>query len=166
LDWINVRPLSKPEKLADVAMAPLMRVISGAPSEVPQSTHRWNNAKLDAEICSSFRDDCMVEIAGDPAAKRMWYGSLPLFHLPILGGWKRYVVLQSERPHIKWYVGWITQEVCGYSRIPSLGATRSLIGPGNVKFFGLNAAGLQIPIRMVGEGKIGDGGEWRNLPLR
>ncbi len=163
---IEIRPLGRVAKTVDSCMSPLMRLVSGAILETPQSTHRWNNTKIHQDHCTHLCSDWMVKIEGLTSAKQAWFGKLPVFHLPVIGGWKQYVVLQSTNPQLKWYVGWVTEEVCGFSRIPAVGPVRTLIGPSNVQFFGLNAAGYQTPICQIGTGIVGDGGQWCKLPLR
>ena len=87
------------------------------------------------------------------------------FHLPVLGGWRQYVVLEPEDTQ-DWYVGWILSDAIGISRIKLIGPVRLLIGPDDVSFFGINGKDYgQIPIRKIGEGRIGSGGSYAQMPL-
>lgn len=88
------------------------------------------------------------------------------FHLPRLGGWKNYVVLEPTSGDGKgWHVGWIAGNVIGVSRIPLNGPVRVLVGSGKVSWFGVNSDGGQIKLRQVGIGRIGDGGTFAKIPL-
>ena len=83
------------------------------------------------------------------------------------GGWRDYVVvepisLQGE----EWYVGWVTGEVNGVSRIPLKGAARLLRGRDDASFFGVNREGEQIPLQQCGHGRIGVRGPYARIPLR
>jgi hypothetical protein len=145
---LDILPEGLIARFADCLMVPLMYLLSGTFSETPQRTHRWNTKKwrfsfpLEREKMVSFKgrrdSDCWI----------------PLFHMPILGGWRHYVVLEPEAD-VEWHVGWYFPDRFGVSRIPISGRVRMLIGPADVSFFAV-CAGWQIPIRCVGEGDIGD----------
>ena len=164
----QVRPLGKLAAIADVLMTPIMYIVAGTFSESPQRTHFWNNTKLGLRQVEHLKNEMMVACKGaGTTGVRFWLG-IPLFHLPIFGGWKNYVVLQScDMVGRKWHVGWIAGDVAGVSRIELRGPgglVRMLIGPGDVSFFGVNE-GEQIPIRLVARGRLGDGGRYRRVPL-
>ncbi len=96
---------------------------------------------------------------------RRWLFGFPIFHVPIFGGWRDYVVLSPYSVNQEWHVGWIASDVCGISRIKLSGPVRMLLGPGDVEFFGIDMEGCQIPICKIGQGKIGDGGKYKRTPL-
>lgn len=148
-------------KLADKLMAPIMYLGAGTFQEVPQRTHRWNNAKLKPEDIAHLLQDQMVTCEGDPEAIDMGWIR---FHLPIFGGWQNYVVLEPLI-NTTWHVGWITPRVIGISRIELLGPVRVLLGPHPISFFAVDWKNNQRPVRKIGEGKIGDGGEFSRVPL-
>lgn len=107
----------------------------------------------------------MVPFKGiETEVSRFWF-NIPLFHLPILGGWKNYVVLEPYCKAQEWHIGWISEDVSGISRIKVRGPARLLLGPCNVSFFGINTDGYQIAIQKVGEGQIGDRGKYAQTPL-
>ncbi len=86
-------------------------------------------------------------------------------HLPILGGWKRCVVIRPVEHLGGWHIGWSTKEGVNIDRDQFGGAVRMLIGPDKVHFFGICAkTGDQIALERRGGGKI-----WcprhRHLPL-
>ena len=109
----------------------------------------------------------MVYARGVPKAAQAFFFKIPLFHIPLFGGWRDYVVvepisLQGE----EWYVGWVTGEVNGVSRIPLKGAARLLRGRDDASFFGVNREGGQIPLQQCGHGRIGVRGPYARIPLR
>ena len=142
----------------------VMRQLSGYPDEEPQRTHRWNNHHLREEDVAHLNIDWMVNHPGDDGASKP-------FPVPILAGaqahitWKRYLVLEPNSTNT-WYVGWRWPGDAGVSRIPSIGLKRVLIGPGPTEWFGIDAnTQEQIPIKQIGEGKVGDGGEFAHIPV-
>ena len=161
---IEIKPLSLPARIADVIMVPIMRLLSGVWSEEPQQTHRWNNHHVDCEIMNRFEKEKMVYIKGDKETvvrSRFWD---PRFHLPVFGGWRKYVVLEPVESIETWHIGWISDR-CGVSRIPLHSRVRMLIGRSDTFFVGFNTHGEQITLVCVGEGKIGDGGQYSDIPL-
>jgi hypothetical protein len=85
-------------KLGDALMYPLMILLQGTWKESPQRTHRWNNLKLRSADIHHLEDTQMVSIAGSTINKQRWLLGLPLFHMPIIGGWNRYLVLTPVIP--------------------------------------------------------------------
>lgn len=163
---IRVRPQSGYEKLFDWGMVPFMYLLSGTLEEIPQRTHFRNNRKLHPGEIVGLKERDMVTASGSGGVERWKYG-FPIFHAPILGGWREYIVLEPlinvDQP---WYVGWIPpDESSAVSRVQIKGSVRLLLGNGSTKFFGLNEGGVQIKIHEIGRGKIGDGGPFSQLPL-
>lgn len=163
---IHVQPLGWLARIADVLMVPLMYLIAGTFNEVPQRTHRWNNAKLSVETTKGLSDSYVVTCKGDDRAVGR-NGVLDLrFHLPIIGGWKKYVVLSPLDVNQDWYIGWMSTIDAGVSRIKLRGPVRMLLGPGEVTFFGLNAeTNEQINIKETGRGRVGNKGPHAQVPL-
>lgn len=141
--------------LLDTLVSLGMRVVSGAFSETPQRTHFWNNRKLDSlDVDHSMT----VHISGDPEACPR---GIIRFHLPICGGWKKYIVIAPQVSVTQgWYVGWSCVDVCGISKVRLRGRVRLLIGPGDFEVFGFDYFGHQIPLQEVGRGSIGSGGKY------
>ena len=163
---IHVQPLGWLARIADILMVPLMYLMAGPLNEVPQRTHRWNNTKLSAEIIKDLSDSYVIYCKGDDRAVGR-NGLLDLrFHLPIIGGWKQYVVLCPFDANQDWYIGWRSTIDAGVSRIKLRGPVRMLLGPGDVTFFGLNAeTSEQINIKETGRGCVGDKGPYSQIPL-
>jgi hypothetical protein len=159
---IEVRPQSLLSKIGDFLMIPIMYLVAGT-LESPQKTHRWNNIKLKPEEVAHLNSEMMVHAAGitTPVKSRGL-----LFHIPILGGWNEYIVIEPELKIQSWHIGWIAKDTAGISQIPINGPVRMLLGPGEAKFFGVNKEDKkQIPIKKISGGKIGDGGPYKNIPL-
>ncbi len=161
---VIVRPLPMWVRFLDLVMVPIMYLVSGTLSEAPQQTHRWNNQKLRGTELEKFDKASMVFDEGLKGEADRWWGKLPIFHLPILGGWKKYVVLSPQMNGI-WHVGWWSDDVGGVSRLPLNGPVRMLIGPRSTKFFGIDMEGKQVPLTRVGEGRVGMGGPYVRIPL-
>ncbi len=162
---IHVPPLGWLARFADWAMFPVMYLVSGTLSESPQRTHRWNNKKLRPRDVQYLLPHSMVHSSGTPSSGRFWW-KMPLFHLPVFGGWRHYIVLEPLcPPDTSWHVGWITRDVVGVSRITSRGPVRVLLGSENVLHFGLYPDGTQLFVKKIGEGTIGDEGQYALLPL-
>ncbi len=163
---IHVRPLGWLARIADVLMVPLMYLIAGTFSEAPQRTHIWNNTKLSKETTKNLSKNYAITCKGDERAVGR-NGILDLrFHLPIFGGWKKYVVLCPVDASQDWYIGWISSIDAGVSRIKLRGPVRMLLGPSEVTFFGLNTeTNEQINIKERGSGRVGDTGPHTQVPL-
>ncbi len=149
----------------DTLFEPVMRYISsGAPEEMPQRTHRWNNHHLKEEKVAHLKSGWMAAHSGDPNAS-----SAPhiLAHLTRYGGWDHYLVLSPKtEENCSWHIGWQWSGGAGVSRVPVEGPVRVLVGPKPTKWFGINAeTHTQIPIQQIGKGKIGRNKEFFKIPL-
>jgi hypothetical protein len=99
---IPVRSESLFATVLDYMMLPIMYVLQGNLFEYPQRTHLWNNSKYSAEILRHIDADALVSVAGDNAASQRWFLGLPLFHMPIFGGWKQCVVIEPAVEQDQW----------------------------------------------------------------
>ncbi|MEK7614175.1 MAG: hypothetical protein AAB428_00715 [Patescibacteria group bacterium] len=160
---IRIEPLGQLAQLADLIAVPFMYLISGTLKEEPQKTHFWNNRQLKSGEVRYLSTEGMVHCKGISGTTSAW----PIFHIPILGGWRDYVVLAPTEYTADWYVGWTGKgfTFTGVSRVSIHDAVRMLIGHSDVSFFGVRADGAQINIRMVGAGRIGEGGPFAKKPL-
>lgn len=156
-------------RLADMLMLPIMYFLQGTVFESPQRTHRWNNHKFRSETeLALIRSLPRINFDGVPSARHRWLGIVPLFHMPIFGGWKKFVVLSPAEPATVWYVGWVPTDgdSAGVSQIPLTGPVRVTIGDGPVAFFALSEAGTPLQLVCEGEGYIGNAGAFAKIPLR
>ncbi len=163
---IKIPPLRWYAPFLDAMMRPIMYLLSGTFLESPQETHKWNKYSLrDVEVrCLSLPH---MLFCGKIAASKRWRYGIPVFHMPILGGWRRYVVLTPANPDVKeWYVGWIAEDAQAVSRLLLNGSVRLLRGDVDARFFGLDTDGNQISVKTIGTGSIGDGGPFSRTPLR
>lgn len=160
---MNVPPLGLVARILDVLMVPIMYLVSGTIREEPQRTHKWNNKKLTLNEGNHLGSEGMVHCIGLRNI-RVWK---VFFHIPILGGWRNYVVLEPQDDGQRWHVGWVLpNRAGGISRISLRGSVRMLLGPGDVSFFGVSEdTNTQIRIRKIGNGKIGDGSVYARIPL-
>ena len=85
-------------KSADYCMIPVMYILQGNFRETPQRTHFWNNTKLTVSDIEILASELFVTVAGEPHAGRRWFGPVPIFHMPIFGGWKKCIVIAPVDP--------------------------------------------------------------------
>lgn len=152
-------------KAADGLMIPLMYLVSGTFVEAPQRTHRWNIEEIPRAVFRDFDPELMVTV---PGSSDSFDGPRRVrFHVPIFGGWREYAVLAPGSDGV-WHPGWTTGGDAGggVSRLRFRGPARVLRGPGDMFFFGLDAeTGKQIPVRVIGQGRIGRGGKYAKADL-
>lgn len=162
---LNVRRIGPIAHIADVLMVPIMYLVSGTFREKPQQTHAWNVQNLPADGVKRLVSQAMAHCKGiaKQIVRHHWLDFL--FHIPIIGGWRNYVVLQPEYERM-WHVGWKTSNAgAQISILPLVGPVRMLIGSGDVSFFGVTDNGVQILISEIGKGRIGDRGEFSKIQL-
>jgi hypothetical protein len=162
---LKVRPIGWVARIADVLMVPIMYLLSGTFRERPQKTHAWNVQNLTKYEASLLDQHKMVYCEGvqKAIARSHWWSFW--FHVPIFGGWRNYVVLDTGFTG-KWHVGWRVSDMgVQISKVALVGPVRMLLGSGAVLFFGVTDDGFQLPIHRVGEGRIGDRGPHSKIQL-
>ncbi|MDD5145605.1 MAG: hypothetical protein PHF44_02085 [Candidatus Pacebacteria bacterium] len=162
---LSVRRIGLVARIADMLMVPIMYISSGTFREKPQHTHAWNVQNLPADGDKRLVNQAMAHCKGiaEQIARRHWLDFQ--FHILIIGGWRNYVVLQPEYEEV-WHVGWRASDAgAQISILPLVGPVRMLIGSEDVSFFGVTDDGVQIPIREIGKGRIGDCGEFSKIQL-
>lgn len=152
------------KRFLDWCLVPIMYLLQGNFREIPQRTHFWNNVRWRADW---YHQPWFLSFSGDPTAVAARpLGFIPRFHMRIFGGWTKFVVLEPVEPIVDWHVGWSCDvHGSGLSLVTIDRRVRMTIGPGPVKFFGLDRNGKQIELRCVGEGRIGSAGEFAEIPL-
>jgi|SRR6185369_2206664 len=158
----DIPPLGWRARTADFLMTPIMYLAAGTFRESPQRTHRWNNKKLTRDEAKQLDPLQMAFCLGVS-------GAIPKnglrFHIPILGGSRDYVVLNPKTSE-EWYVGWKSDHSNGISRIRLRGPVRMLLGMGCVSFFAVSAEfPFQVPLEKMGQGRIGENGQYSHIPL-
>jgi hypothetical protein len=165
MSFFKPKPQGIVGRIADFAMLPVMYMLQGNFRESPQRTHRWNNLHLNNADINIFHAGMTESVAGDPEALSRWFGPIPLFHMVIFGGWKKFVVLQPKILQTEWFVGWVVGDAFGLSQVPLDGRVRLGIGPQPAQYFGVDSTGRQIDIDIVSYGSIGKAGEFAKVPL-
>ena len=161
-------------RLIDHLMSPFMRLISLAPFERPQESHAWHAQKLTSpDIGTILLERCVTVKGDDPSGIRN--GSGPLFHIPAIGGWKKYVVLKIQTVVPVWHIGWIVRETesnrivrAELHRLPLYESRlRLLVGTPErtTTFCAFDARGEQLPLVLVGKGSVGDGSGYGKVRL-
>jgi len=165
MNSLHLQPLGLLARVADILMVPIMHIVSLS-IEKPQRTHRWNNAKLTSADVEFLAEAGMVQCDGVPEEGPRFRLGIPAFHVPIFGGWRNYVVLEPPNDHTQWHVGWVADDVIGVLQVKVRGPVRVLLGPGETSFFGVTSyVGMQMRLREIGRGRIGDRGPHRRVPL-
>ena len=162
---MNITPQGRLSRLGDILMLPLMYLLQGTIREIPQQTHRWNNCKFSLRDLASLQTELLVTVAGDSNATQRWWGPLPIFHIPLLGGWSKFSVIAPTNDLGAWYIGWVVGDSAGISQIKLTGPVRVLLGPGPAQFFGISIDGRQITLEIIGHGRIGQAGKFTRVPL-
>lgn len=158
---VSFTPQGKYGALADKLVLPIMYVLTGNFREEPRRTNFWNRERLSKEDLAYLSVSLMCEVRG-------FTGELPNFRHPVfLRGWKNFVVLEAPSINVgSWYIGWVTGDKAYISRIPLAGKVRMLIGPGDVRFFGVNEVGTQVKVFQSGKGIVGFARQYARIPLR
>lgn len=161
---LEVKPLGLVGRVADFLMLPIMYLISGTFKETPQGGHRWNVKLFQQKEVESLDQKMMIHCQGvSKAMRRRW---LFLYHLPIFGGWKYYILIEPVDHKGTWFIGFVARDVTGVSRIKLSRPVRMLVGKDDVSFFALDASSCeQIAIKKIGQGRIGDGGPFAKEKL-
>ena len=157
---ITFRKQNYLERFLDWALIPFMYLIAGTFKERPQQTHKWNIRRLNGENLLKLKPEGKIIIeAGIPDAMEKHRGIL--FHFPIFTGWNHYRVISPNNPEKGLHIGWGSE----VSSLPLYEPVRMLIGRGGTEFFGISFDGEQIPVKITGNGKIGDKSSFSGLPL-
>lgn len=150
-------------------MAPLMWILCGFAFEMPQETHRWH-MRIFPHI--DVPKNKSIVIKGDDKSKHSTRG-LPLYHMPLFGGWKNYVILKANNYGKYWNVGWIVEFHDSRNTIYQVQGSRIKSPPIKVlkgindsdkTFFAVKENGDFADIRLIDSGRIGDG-KYRKVRL-
>ena len=168
------QPFSQLLRVLDYLMVPLMWVVSCAPFERPQESHLWHAQRLNLEAIDNIDVKSSITLRGNDTSKII-NGSGLSFHVPLIGGWRNYIVLEVQPDISKWHIGWVvrnftTGEIVR-SELHKLPLTkkrvRMLIGtPTRITmFFAVDTDGNQLPLKVTGRGSMGDGSKYRHIRL-
>ena len=159
---MKIKKVSAYFRILDYLMMPLMWVLCGFGLELPQETHRWHMRNYPI---IKVPKDKLVKIQGDDPSKYAAKG-FPFYHIPLLGGWKNYIILEAKNYGRYWNIGWIVEfknqdravyQIQG-SRIydPRIKLLKG-INDSDKSFFAIGETGDFVDIKLVDQGIIGDG---------
>jgi len=160
---LYVPPVGMLARVVDVLMVPIMYLVSGTIFERPQRTHAWHIQQLRLNEKTRLDQKIMVHCNGFNT-RHKWD---VLFHIPIFGGWRHYVVLHTIDYSLRWHIGWSSPNQTAISRLVLKRGepVRMLLGPGDVSFFATTESGYQLPLVVIGEGRLGDKGPHSKVTL-
>lgn len=149
-------------RILDYIMIPVMWGLCGFYFEKPQETHPWHMRKFPKiEIPKNKK----IEIIGKDKSKHTNKGRL-LFHVPLFGGWKDYIILEAKGFDKYWQIGWIiefydnSEALYQVQALPIFESKIKLltgINDSKKTFFGLDKKGNFVDLKQIDSGKIGDG---------
>jgi len=126
-------------------------------------THPWHPQNIH---CDLIPDDIGTKVIGqDPS--RFSFDDFGLLHMPLFGGWKNYIVLEAKDFDQFWRVGWkVTYtdpkkgRFCQIHKLkiyqPQIKVLTGISDSEKIGF-GLNDSHKLIPLKIIGEGVLGDG---------
>jgi hypothetical protein len=148
--------------ILDGFLHPFMIILNGFNGDSTQRTHPWHGKNIDRYKVNETNS---IRVEGrDPSkVKDIWCG---LFHMPIVGGWKSYVILKPKNKIDLWYIGWKTEKYCQVNRIPLKNLVKMLNGVKGSEtfFFGMNKDEALIELEIVDFGENGDK-KYKDVPL-
>ena len=150
----------------DLLFIPIMVFLRGFSLDSLQKTHIWNHKYYK----KTLSNDLFLTVLGSDTSniKQKNYSRLLawLFHAPIFGGWKHYVVIKPVENSKKWFIGWKDEQKTQISLLPLTGPVKMLVGPKGqqINFFGIDSNQNQIMLEKVDCGIQGDL-KYKHLPL-
>ena len=160
--------------ILDFVMSPIMWALSGFKWERPIETHPWHIQRLDFLVLEQNLDRrkmVVLESADVSKVSARAYGTCGIVHMPLFGGWTRYVIIEAQGFQNHWHIGWKIQasnfKQCAVQMLniytPVIKLLEGADGQ-HTEFFAVDEQGEQIPIRKMAGGKLGDG-KFRNVRL-
>jgi len=155
---------SKYYKSMDQVLEPIMLILGGFKKDSVQQTHPWHVRNIDPNLISKENS---LSFEGSDYYTIYKTQKGPGFHIPILGGWKKYVVLEVESSNTPWYIGWIVYDKNNNGEIIFSQININPINQNKVKvlsgspnlygyFFAIDKKGNQIKVEKIGDGVLGD----------
>lgn len=141
-----------------------MFVAGGCKLDSIQETHRWHCQKINPILIDHNLSVIVEGTDNSKYTNRIF--PVPIFHIPILGGWKNYIVLKAESNRSEWHIGWVhlrySEGFIPRHSVHKLKLTNDKIRmlslpKGHITvFFAVSQEGSQIPLTKIGEGFLGD----------
>lgn len=149
--------------IGDVLLWPIMWLSAGCRATSfrtgdIQNTHPWHCRRVDPGLLDI---DQLLRI-DKPHAKSI-RRIKPFFHLPLLGGWREYVVVKSDAP--RYYIGWAIPardgsqyRIAQLNQLPLMTPVKMLRAGDApwVDLFAVDDQGRQLPLTLMDEGQLGD----------
>lgn len=144
---MKVSKLNLVFRLLDFLLWPFMFILGGFKFPV-QETHIWHMHKW------IWNNDGLKITETDKKSKFSYNTPFSLAHMPIFGGWTRYVVIEASGFKKYWYVGW--KNVLHFlpiynNRIMMLTTDKGFTA------YGLSDTGEYLKLKIIGYGELGDG---------
>ncbi|MBI2621100.1 MAG: hypothetical protein HYW63_00445 [Candidatus Levybacteria bacterium] len=149
-------------RVFDYLLFPLMWILCGFKLELPQETHRWHMRNYPSIKVPKNK---IVKITGDDPSRHSVKG-FPFYHIPLLGGWKKYIILEAKNYRKFWNVGWIVEFKDRDEVIYQIQGARIYspfikllkgISDSDKTFFAVGDDGNFADIKQIDEGVLGDG---------
>lgn len=153
-------------RLLDCVLYPIMVLLNGFNGDSIQETHPWHGININTDQIPKnkrlmIKKDVTAKYENnDKSLIKRW-----LFHAPILGGWREYVVIKNKDfiDGVGWFVGWISDDA---NKNISLGqlhrlkidvpVIKVLRGTKDVEFFAVNEERNVLSIEVSDFGMVGD----------
>lgn len=167
---MKIRSVSIFFRTLDHVLIPLMWILSGGKNDSIQESHLWHMQAFDPQ---EVPENIGIEIRGDDTSQ-FPNKSFGLLHVPLFGGWKKYVVLEAIGFSKYWHIGWkilyknsSQKPLCQMQKLriysPYIKVLKG-IPDGKRIFFGINEKGEFIRLQKIGESELGDG-QFRDVRL-
>lgn len=137
-------------RLLDYLLMPIMWCLGGFVLPI-QETHPWYVKKWE------FRGEALHILGKDNMAMFGQSGIskyLGLYHMPIFGGLRKYVVLENKNYRKYWNIGWN-----GHIQILKIYKPKIalLVGKEGYNTFAISDDSNETKLKVVGSGELGDG---------
>lgn len=138
-------------RILDYLLYPLMYVLQGNLTDSPQETHPWHVKKHRWKSKG-------VLIKGDDVNSKFGQSGiskyLGLYHMPIFGGLKKYIVIENKKFKKYWNVGWNNE-----MQILKIYDSKVKLLPGKESYYihALSDGSKEVSVKVVDSGRIGDG---------
>lgn len=116
---MNIKQIPFIYRVLDILLFPLMFLIAGFNKNDVQHTHGYHGMDFSNVILPKVG---VVKTVGTDTSKHKnighFYSHWGFFHIPFLGGWKNYVVLENTDFDKFWFIGWKTEDFVQVNRLP------------------------------------------------
>lgn len=144
-------------RLLDFLLWPLMFLVGGFKFPV-QETHPWHVKRYpwNRKGLKIVGDDRKAKFSQSGISKY-----LGLYHMPVFGGLRKYVVIKADNFSNYWYVGWDN-----HIQILKIydSSIKLLVGKEGFSAYGWGDNGKNLQLKIVGFGELGDG-RYKNIRL-